>query len=111
MNNSILSGSFPFPIAEEKSQILSWLLEQINIFSVQDNLIDELSQIFQIVDFQLGDLISSPSDLSSPQNQKEYNLRGKGSFTRLWFFWRSATLYSVVERWRDLWWRFLFLSS
>ena len=58
-------------MAEEKSQILSWLLEQINIFSVQDNLIDELSQIFQIVDFQLGELISSPSDLSNPQNQKE----------------------------------------
>ncbi len=60
-------------MAQDESPILTWLREQINIAPGQDNLLDELSEIFQIVDFQLGDLISSPSDLSDPQNKEELN--------------------------------------
>ena len=73
MNNSNLPGRLLLPIAEEQSPIRAWLRERINTASGQDELLDELSQIFQIVNFQLGDLISSPSDLSDPQNQKEFN--------------------------------------
>lgn len=73
VNHSNLSGSMPFPIAEKQSQILKWLRENINVAPGQDNLIYELSQIFQIVDFQPGDLISSPLDLSDSQNQEKLN--------------------------------------
>ena len=71
MNHSNSSGGVSFPIAEEQSLILPWLREKINIVSGQDQLLYELSQTFQILDFQLGDLISSPLDLSDLQNQGE----------------------------------------
>ncbi len=73
MSNSNLPGRIRFPIAEEQSPIRAWLRERINIASGQDELLDQLSQIFQIVNFQLGDLISSSLDLSDPQNQEEFN--------------------------------------
>ncbi len=73
MNYSNLSGSVPFPIADKQSHIVKWLRAEINVAPGQDNLIDELSQIFQIFDFQPGELISSPLDLAYPQNQKEFN--------------------------------------
>ena len=70
VNNSDLSESVSFFIAEEQTPILTWLRERITLASGQDNLLNELSQIFQIVDFQLGDLISSPLDLSEPHSQE-----------------------------------------
>lgn len=73
MNNYNLSGGFSSPIAEAQSVILPWLREKINIVSGQDELLYELSQIFQILDFQLGELISSPLDLSDPQDQGQLN--------------------------------------
>ena len=73
MNHYNSSGGFSFPIAEEQSFILSWLREKINLVSGQDELLYELSQTFQILDFQLGDPISSLLDLSDPKNQEELN--------------------------------------
>lgn len=70
MNDENLSGNETFPMAKVQSQLLTWLKEQIKIAPGQDILLHELSQIFQIIDFQLGDLISSPSDLSDEQNQE-----------------------------------------
>ena len=71
MNNSISSDSLQSPIANEQSQILTFLRERINIAPGQESLLNEFSQIFQMVDFHLGDLISSPSDLSKPDSKKE----------------------------------------
>ncbi|ELS03808.1 ABC-type bacteriocin transporter [Xenococcus sp. PCC 7305] len=71
MSHSNSSGGSSLPIAQEQPSVIPWLREQIKIASGQNEIISELSQIFQIVDFQLGDLISSPWDLSASQNQED----------------------------------------